>query len=172
MTDWLSRLPAEAHGLKVQRPAITDIAPPPGFFDPVPLVDPFEAYCFQSFRRVNGDGSTTYALTIDARHDNTRGVAHGVLLMAFADSILGYAAWGACAPGTWCVTVSQSSNFLRGVKFGDVVEATPVVTRATRTMIFTRSDFLVRGEAVFSASSVWKIAGAVSRPAEGAAQGT
>lgn len=161
MSDWLSRLPAEAQGLKVQRPAIVDIAPPPGFSDPVPLVDPFEAFCFQSFRRKNEDGSITYALTIDARHDNSRGAAHGGLMMTFADSVLGYTAWSACAPGAWCVTVSQSSTFLRAVKQGDVVETTPIVTRATRSMIFTRADFLVAGETVFSAASVWKVVGQV-----------
>jgi uncharacterized protein (TIGR00369 family) len=157
--DWLARLPGEAHGLKVQIPARTDIAAPPGYADPTPLVDPFEAFVFQSFRRTNADGTVSYALPTDARHDNSRGVVHGGLLMTFADSVLGYAAWSACAPGAWCVTVSQSSSFLRGVKPGDLVEVTPVVTRATRTMIFTRGDFLVRGDAVFQAASVWKITG-------------
>ena len=157
--DWLARLPLEAHGLPVQRPARTDIAAPPGYDEPSPLVDPFEAFVFQSFRRTNADGTVSYALPTDERHGNGRGVVHGGVLMTFGDSTLGFAAWTACAPGRWCVTVSQSSSFLRGVKPGDLVEVTPVVTRATRTMIFTRGDFLVRGEAVFQASSVWKITG-------------
>jgi acyl-coenzyme A thioesterase PaaI-like protein len=157
--DWLTKLPATANGLPVQRPAVTDVVMPAGYTEALPLVDPFEAYCFQSFRRTNADGSTTYALPTDARHDNSGGVVHGGLLMTFADSVLGYCAWSACPPETWCVTVSQSSSFLKGVRPGDLVEVTPVVTRATRTMIFTRGEFLVGGEPVFQAASIWKVTG-------------
>ena len=158
-SDWLSALPERVHGLPVQRPAVTDIALPAGYTDAVPLVDPFEAYSFQSFRRTNPDGSVTYALPTDARHDNSNGVIHGGLLMTFADSVLGYCAWTACPPNTWCVTVSQSSSFLRAGRVGDLIEVTPVVTRATRSMIFTRGEFSVAGEPVFQAASIWKITG-------------
>ncbi|BCW90572.1 hypothetical protein sos41_37440 [Alphaproteobacteria bacterium SO-S41] len=157
--DWLKAMPATNYGMPVQRPAVSDFPAPEGYPTAVPLVDPFEAFAFQSFQRTNDDGTTSFALPIDARHDNTRGVAHGGLLMAFADSVLGFAAWSACPPGIWCVTVSQSSSFLKGVKIGDLLEVTPVVSRATRTMIFTRGDFTVGGEPVFQASSVWKVTG-------------
>ena len=92
-------------------------------------------------------------------HLNGGGAVHGGLLMTFADSVLGIAAWGACEPGAWCVTVSQSSNFLRAVRPGDLIEVTPVVTRATRSMIFTRGDFSVGTEIVFQAQSLWKVTG-------------
>ncbi len=158
-SDWLSAMPQTTHGLPVQRPAVTEVAMPEGYSEALPLVDPFEAYSFQSFRRTNADGSVTYALPTDARHDNSVGVIHGGLLMTFADSVLGYAAWTACPPNTWCVTVSQSSSFLRAGRVGDLIEVTPVVTRATRTMIFTRGEFLVRGEPIFQAASIWKVTG-------------
>jgi len=158
-THWLERLPATTHGFPVQRPARTDIAMPEGYDGPVGLVDPYEAYCFQSFARRNADGSTTYGLPLDERHGNDRGVVHGGLLMTFADSTMGFATWTACAPGTWCVTVSQSSNFLRAARVGELIEVTPIVLRATRSMIFTRGDYQVRGETVFQAQSVWKITG-------------
>lgn len=159
MSDWLARLPATTHGHPVQRPAKADIAPPPGYDTPVGLVDPFEAYCYQSFQRINADGTISYALALDERHGNGRGVVHGGLLMTFADSTLGFAAWSACANGAWCVTVSQSSSFLRGVRVGDVIEVTPTVSRATRSMIFTRGDYYVGGEMVFQAQSLWKVSG-------------
>jgi acyl-coenzyme A thioesterase PaaI-like protein len=159
-TDWLAALPAEAHGLTVQRPVRTDVALPPGYHDAVPLIDPFEAFVFQTFRRYNADGSTTYGLPIDDRHDNSRGIAHGGLLMTFADSALGYAAISGSAASAWAVTVSQSSTFLRGVKIGELLEVTPVITRRTRSMIFTRGDFLVGDEVAFQAASVWKVMGA------------
>lgn len=157
--EWLTRLPATTHGHPVQRPAKTDIVPPPGYDEPVGLVDPYEAHIFQSFQRRNADGTVSYALRLDERHGNDRGVVHGGVLMTFADSTLGFATWTAYPPGTWCVTVSQSSNFLRAVRVGDVLEVTPAITRATRTMIFTRGDYYVRGEMVFQANSVWKVTG-------------
>lgn len=155
--DWLAALPAEAHGLKVQRPVRSDIPLPAGYEAATPLVDPFEAYIFQTFRRTNADGTITYALPIDERHDNSRGIAHGGLLMSFADSALGMAAFAA-TNSAWCVTVSQSSTFLRGVKLGELLEVTPIVTRATRSLIFMRGDFQVGDDVAFQASSVWKIA--------------
>lgn len=156
-TDWLTKLPATVHGLPIQRPAKSDVAMPEGYDEAVPLVDPYEAYAFQSFRRTNADGTITYCLPTDARHDNSSGVVHGGLLMTFADSVLGYSIWS--ATGGWAVTVSQSSTFLRAVRAGDLLEVTPVVSRATRSMVFTRGDFTVGGETVFQAASVWKVVG-------------
>jgi hypothetical protein len=69
-----------------------------------------------------------------------------VVLMTFADSVLGLATWTACEPGTWSVTVSQSSNFLRGVRVGVYVELTPVILRATTDDDLRPGDFLVKGE--------------------------
>jgi len=135
----------------------SDIPLPAGYEAATPLVDPFEAYIFQTFRRTNADGTITYALPIDERHDNSRGIAHGGLLMSFADSALGMAAFAA-TNSAWCVTVSQSSTFLRGVKLGELLEVTPIVTRATRSLIFVRGDFQVGDDVAFQASSVWKVA--------------
>lgn len=156
---WLTQLPETFHGMKVQRPAVADVPMPAGYDGPAALVDPFEAFAFQSFQRRNADGSLSYALPLDSRHENGVGVVHGGLLMTFADSVLGLVAWSACAPGAWCVTVSQSSTFLRAARVGDLLEVTPLVTRATRSMIFTRGDFTVAGETVFQAASVWKVTG-------------
>ncbi len=157
--DWVSRLPQEEFGMKVQPYARTDIPAPPGYSDATPLLDPFEAYAFTSFRRQNPDGTFSFALPLDARHENGAGVVHGGLLMSFADSTLGFAAWSACDPGAWCVTVSQSTSFLRAAHVGQVIETTPIVTRSTRTMVFTRADYFVGEDIIFTASSVWKVVG-------------
>ena len=66
-------------------------------------------------------------------------------------------------PGSWCVTVSQSSSFLRGVRIGDLLEVTPVILRKTPKVLFTRGEFTVRGEAVFTAQSIWKVTGREKR---------
>ena len=161
--DWLRRMPAMAHGLPVCPPARSDMPIPEGYDKPVPLVDPYEAYAFTSFMRTNADGTISYALPCDERHDNGRGVVHGGLLMTFADSALAYAAWGSLPTGSWCVTVSQNSSFLRGVRVGDLVEVTPIITRKTRSVIFTKGEFTVRGEAVFAATSIWKVTGRETR---------
>lgn len=155
--DWAASLPSHFNGFPVQRPVKADVAMPEGYTRATALVDPFEAFCFASFSRDEPDGRTRYAMPIDARHVNQRGVAHGGLLMTFADSVLGLCAWTACPPATWCVTVAQQSNFLRAVHTGDLVEVTPQVLRAARSMIFVRGDFFVKDEIVFTAQSAWKV---------------
>ena len=54
---------------------------------------------------------------------------------------------------------NPSMRARRAGRVGDLIEVTPVVTRATRTMIFTRGEFLVAGEPIFQAASIWKVTG-------------
>ena len=131
-------------------------SPPPGFTQ-TRLIDPFELHVGPVFER-GEKGARTFALLIDARHVNMRGVIHGGMLMTFADASLGQAAWDACDHAN-CVTLNMQTQFLAPAKAGDLVEVTPVLTRRTRSLIFLRGDFTVGGEAIFSASSVWKILG-------------
>ncbi|HTP78593.1 MAG TPA: PaaI family thioesterase [Rhizomicrobium sp.] len=131
-------------------------APPPGF-TLTRLIDPFELHIGPVYEK-GEKGARTFALLIDERHVNMRGVIHGGMLMTFADASLGQAAWDACDHAN-CVTLNMQTQFLAPAKAGDLIEVTPVLTRRTRSLIFLRGDYLVRGEAIFTASSVWKILG-------------
>jgi uncharacterized protein (TIGR00369 family) len=121
------------------------------------LIDPFEIYVGPVFEQ-GEPGRKRYALRVDERHLNRRGVVHGGMLMTFADAALGQAAWDATdhAPS---VTLNMQSQFLRGVAKDDLVEVVPIVTRRTRALVFIRGDFTVKDEIVMSVSSVWKLLG-------------
>jgi uncharacterized protein (TIGR00369 family) len=135
---------------------MTTVAPPPGF-TPTHLTDPFEIYVGPVFER-GAKGARHFAFFVDQRHLNMRGVIHGGKLMTFADAALGQAAWDACDHAR-CVTLNMQSQFLAPAVAGDLVEVAPVLTRRTRSLMFLRGDFTVRGEPIYSVASVWKILG-------------
>jgi uncharacterized protein (TIGR00369 family) len=121
------------------------------------LVDPFEIFVGPLYEK--GEGiARRYALIVDERHVNLRGVIHGGMLMTLADMTLGQAAWDACDRAA-VVTLSMQTQFLKGVRQGNVLEVTPQLQRHTRSMLFLRGDYQVNGETVFTASSVWKLLG-------------
>jgi acyl-coenzyme A thioesterase PaaI-like protein len=85
---------------------------------------------------------------------NSGGMAHGGVLMTFADYTLCVAA--VAANGEHCVTVSFSSDFVGGVEPGSVVLGRGEVVRRTGSLVFTRGTFEVDGQVVLTASAVVK----------------
>jgi acyl-coenzyme A thioesterase PaaI-like protein len=78
--------------------------------------------------------------------------------MSFADAALGQAIWDFTdrAPS---VTLNMQSQFLKPAKDGDLIEVTPGLIRKTRSLVFMRGDFQVRGETILAVTSVWKLLG-------------
>jgi uncharacterized protein (TIGR00369 family) len=126
-------------------------------FTETKLIDPFEVFIGPVFEK-GAPGEKTFALPIDERHVNARGVIHGGMLMTFADAALGQAVWDVTgrAPS---VTLNMQGQFLKPAKVGDVVTVTPELIRRTKSFVFMRGDFRVRGETIFAATSVWKLLG-------------
>jgi len=62
------------------------------------LADPFEIEIGPVFERNAGD-NRRFAIVVDKRHVNMRGVLHGGMLMTFADLALGQAVWDATGRG-------------------------------------------------------------------------
>ena len=132
---------------------------PPEGFKPLFRTSPFLDHNGPFFYRENDDGTFVVGLRIQPKHANARGIAHGGMLMTFADAAFGQAAWDATDHAD-VVTLNMQSQFLAPTKEGDWLEVLPVLTRRTRSLLFLRGDFTVDGLAVFSVSSVWKILGA------------
>lgn len=130
---------------------------PPAGYTKAELVDPFEIHVGPVFERVD-NGARRFLLIVDERHVNGRGVVHGGMLMTFADLALGAAVWDATdrAP---VVTIGMQSQFLKSARAGDRIEVVPELVRRTHSLVFMRGDFTVRGEVIYSASSVWKLLG-------------
>jgi uncharacterized protein (TIGR00369 family) len=131
-------------------------APPAGFTE-TRLVDPFEIYVGPVFE-TGEKGSKRYALRVDQRHVNMRGIVHGGMLLTFADAALGQAAWDATdrAPS---VTLNMQAQFLHGAKEGDLIEVRPKLMRQTRALLFIRGDFTVGRDVVMTVASLWKLLG-------------
>ena len=130
---------------------------PPKGYTLTHLIDPFELHVGPIFEQ-GQKGARRFAFVVDTRHVNMRGVIHGGMLMTFADAVLGQAAWDACDHAA-CVTLNMQSQFIAPAKAGDLVEVTPVLTRRTRSLMFLRGDFTVKGETIYTVSSVWKLLG-------------
>lgn len=130
--------------------------PRPGYSE-ISLVDPFEVHVGPAYQQ-GAPGSRRFAFRVDERHVNRRGVVHGGMMLTFADLALGAAAWDLTdrAP---CVTLGMQTQFLKPAHIGDIVEVQPQLLRRTRALLFLRGDFLVESEAVFTATSVWKLLG-------------
>ena len=136
---------------------------PPGGFRLMELWDPFEAWLGPFFERdlppeEQKAGRREVAFHVDERHLNGNGMAHGGMLMTFADAVLGGCAWDANDRRT-CVTLSMQSNFLKPARRGDLVVCRAEVVRCTRSITFVQGAFFVAGEQIFSASSLWKVVG-------------
>ena len=132
-------------------------APPLPGFVPTHLVDPFEIFVGPVFEN-GAPGAKAYAIRVDPRHMNRRGVLHGGMFMTLADLTFGQAVWDATDKAP-CVTLNMQTHFLKPVVEGDIVQVMPELVRRTRSLVFMRGDFTVEGEIVFAASSVWKLLG-------------
>jgi uncharacterized protein (TIGR00369 family) len=131
-------------------------APLPGFV-PTALVDPFEIYVGPVFDS-GARGAKTYAMRVDARHLNRRGILHGGMCMTLADMTLGQAVWDVTDKAP-CVTLNMQTQFLRSAVDGDIIQVVPELVRRTRAFVFMRGDFKVGSEIMFAVTSVWKLLG-------------
>lgn len=130
------------------------------------LVDPFEEFVGPFYGRIGdvpagNDGRPLLgiAFKVEPRHTNAYGFVHGGMMLTLADMAMGASVSNALG-GRQIATLQLQSQFLKGPRSGDLVEGRTEITRETRSLVFATSQFEVRGEAVLSASAVFKIIGA------------
>lgn len=105
---------------------------PPGF-KPWPRTSPFGDAAGPLLFRRDGD-ALTFAATVEERHTNATGGAHGGMLSTFADLALGYAAAFSTDPPTPMRTVALTIDFIGPVVVGDFLTATPQVLRVGKRL--------------------------------------
>lgn len=133
-------------------------APPRGFL-PAHRSSPFLDLVGPVWvRRVGGLGTGVYGLRIQERHANSRGSAHGGLLMTFADVVLGYTAAFSQDPPAPLTTASISVDFAGTAKIGDWVEGRADVQRIGRALAFVNAYLSVGDTRIVRASSVLAVA--------------
>jgi uncharacterized protein (TIGR00369 family) len=119
------------------------------------LVDPFEIFIGPVLEK-GASGEKTFALVIDERHVNARGVIHGGMLMTFADVSMSQTS-RAASGARQCSTVSLTCDFVGPGKLGDILESRVRVTRQTRTMVFLSADIVCGDRVLAVATGLWKI---------------
>lgn len=119
-------------------------------------IDPYEMLIGPFYARREPEGDYSYAFRIGAQHTNVNEIAHGGMLMSFADSVVANAAFAA-NDGMPAVTLSMNTTFLAPGRIGDLVETRPRLVRRTREIIFVDADFQAGGETVLSVKSLWKV---------------
>lgn len=113
----------------------------------LPDWDPFEDHVGPMYERYEryeryDDGKVRCAMVLEARHCNTGGIAHGGLMMTFAD----YATFAIARQeigGPGGATVSMNHDFCSPARAGQLLEAEADVVRESRSMVFMRGRLFV-----------------------------
>lgn len=103
-------------------------------------------------RRV--DGQFVYGLRVTQRHTNSTGIMHGGVVTAFLDEVIGEIVNDLGQRKH--VTVQFSTTFLSMAKVGDFLECDCQIVRATRSMTFIQAQLNVAGDAIATATAIFK----------------
>ncbi|HHZ09630.1 MAG TPA: PaaI family thioesterase [Rhizobiales bacterium] len=101
------------------------------------------------------NGVNIYGIRVEDRHDNSTGRAHGGLIMAFCDEVMGLEAHD---PSTKDIffTVNFECQFVSGAMIGDFLEVTVERIEAGRSMVVMRGTCRSAGRVVATCTGVWK----------------
>ena len=114
------------------------------------------------------DGSgVVIGLRIEERHLNTRGVAHGGMLVTLADSALGIVIAMSRSPPQPMVTVNLSADFTEVARAGDWVEARVDVQKMGRRLAFASCHLWVGERRILRASGIFAHVSGRKGPVEG-----
>ncbi len=130
----------------------------PAGFKPLFRTSPFlEANGPFYFREEEGQGFII-GLRIEEKHINSRGIAHGGILMALADIAMGYNASATQNPPLPLVTTSLTADFASSAKIGDWLEARVDIQKVGQRVAFANTYISVEGERIVRASAVFVVA--------------
>ncbi|MEM8513639.1 uncharacterized protein (TIGR00369 family) [Massilia sp. MP_M2] len=110
-----------------------------------------ELYC----RR--GEGEIVFAMRIEDKHTNMRGIAHGGMLASLADSALGLGLALYCEGRQSFVTVNLSTDFIDAARPGDWVQAHVEVQKVGQRMAFANCFLQVGARRILRASGVFAV---------------
>jgi len=96
---------------------------------------------------------------VEMRHCNPGRVAHGGMLMAMLDDMMGYVIYEILDRKP-AATASLTCDFLAAARLGAWVEVRCRTTRVASALIFMRGEVSADGQPVMTASGLWKRLGA------------
>ena len=122
----------------------------------------FAAQLSPIYEAQDAHGHHYRTLCLEARHLNGRGVAHGGMLMAFADMAFGTVASN--ANRYYWVTVRLMVDFLSPAKKGEWLSGTGTVFGQTDKLVTVQGHLRCNDRVVLSGSGLFKLIG--DRPQE------
>jgi acyl-coenzyme A thioesterase PaaI-like protein len=146
MTDhdeFLKNFPAEANGYQL---------PPPGF-EPHLSAGGYSRHNGPFYQKLDGRDNYRGFYVLE-RHCNSMGIAHGGLLVSFADALLAMAVYRVTRRAP--ITVRLTSDFTASAKLADWVEGKSVVIEARDDVVFVSADIYVGDKTVLAAQGVFK----------------
>ena len=114
-----------------------------------------ELYCRRSGSEI------VFAMRIEDKHTNMRGIAHGGMLASLADSALGLGLTLYCEGRQSFVTVNLSTDFVEAARPGDWVEAHIDVQKLGARMAFANCFLQVGTRRILRASGVFAVMNAL-----------
>ena len=104
---------------------------PDGTAAPSPSQFPLAVFLGMTVEKT-GYGTARAEVTIDERHLNPNGVAHGSVVFTLADTSMGAATMSVLDEGFYCSTIEIQIRYLRPVVSGPVVVETQVIKPGRR----------------------------------------
>jgi acyl-coenzyme A thioesterase PaaI-like protein len=130
-----------------------EFAVPEGF-DPIVHSTNFGRLLGPFYEKSTHDGFVR-AFRVDDRHVNALQIAHGGMLLTFADIVLGTAIFRAA--NIRAVTLHLVGDFVSPARLGDWIEGAAKVDRKTSSLFYASGRLSVRDKPVFSMSGVFHI---------------
>lgn len=125
---------------------------PPGFL-PVAPRNPFAKLLGPIYEKTDDEGFR-HGFRVSDKHLNAAGIAHGGMLMTFADILMGQAIRRSDAFPA--VTVRMTTDFTAPARLGDWVDGTGRTTRVTRSMVFVEAEIAVNGRLSLTANGLFQ----------------
>jgi uncharacterized protein (TIGR00369 family) len=130
------------------------VAEPPAGFTPVAGMG-FSELAGPFFQKIEA-GRLYRGLRVEPRHTNRLGIAHGGLLLTFADILLGATLRHALGNRP-AVTVKLSTDLVNAARAGDWLEGVGEVSRAGSNLAFLRGRAYVGARTVLTVEGVFQL---------------
>ena len=141
----------------MSRPAITnwDEAPIPKGFRRAEPGSPFGEIAGPFYQAEAPDGGFVRAFRVLEKHTNRARLAHGAMLVALADGVMGQTVGREL--GAPAVTMRISTSFLAPARLGDWVECRAEIVQASAALAFLRAEATVRHRRVLTADGIFQL---------------
>jgi len=128
-------------------------APPAGFL-PIISENPFGKMIGPVYERRSGD-DWVRGLYIEDKHTNRAKIAHGGVVMTFADIVLATAVWEQIKKPF--VTIQMDTQFIAPARLGAWIEGRASISKITRELAFVNGELTSGPSPVASVSGIFKI---------------